>query len=160
MQPEEPTGPKRQQNFPDRFVSTSIDFSSDSLRPIEPIYHLLLKDFALLTPKINPLVFQKVFIPLQDTFRPIQNQQRPSPPPIQIESIVPIRPSSNTGDNIIPVRPQAPFPVSLRSMMKEFLLDHHLDLFHYHTIMAISQFLLNHKDPFHIQRIQVIGASF
>ncbi|XP_055932876.1 protein masquerade-like [Argiope bruennichi] len=138
MQPEEPMNSNKQHtSIPDRFVGTSIDFGSDSLRPIDtdltrdrfhptnfedkptslnasiiigsPSSEEVVESSAPESyPPHSPESSETVFIPLQDSFRPIQSHQRPLSPS-RSDSINPIRPSaSNVGDKTIPIRPPVP----------------------------------------------------
>ncbi|GBO16638.1 Protein masquerade [Araneus ventricosus] len=136
MQPDEPVGPNKQQNnIPDRFVSASMDFGSDGLRPIvtdltrdrfrptnfenkptslntsigtsssEEVVESSLPETY---PPHSSESSETVFIPLQDSFRPIQSHQRPLTPS-RADSMNPIRPPlSNVGDKTVPVRPPVP----------------------------------------------------
>ncbi|GFY58927.1 protein masquerade [Trichonephila inaurata madagascariensis] len=153
MQPEDLSVPNKPPPT-DRFVSASLDFSTDGLRPIRgnftntspplekfrpsnPQDHFLSKPDSNVShvPTINgspnteeiseshlPDISnphsaessQTLFIPIQDSFRPIQNQQRPSPP-VKVETVNPVRKptpapsSSEETDKIIPI----PIPTNL-----------------------------------------------
>ncbi|GFU10450.1 protein masquerade [Nephila pilipes] len=130
MQPEDLSAPNKPHPT-DRFVSASLDFSPDSLRPIGVDFTNKsppLEKFRPSYPQGNfhskpdsnisshvPIIVgspnsdeisesklhdianphaaestQTIFIPLQDSFRPIQNQQKTSPP-IKVEPVNPVK---------------------------------------------------------------------